>query len=145
MSYYDDAYYALNANIASQNSMLVDLRYNYNRLLSKILTLGPENVPIDLVNKQVSLVNSIKEKRLTISALEAQLTTFTPMQAPEVILQQILQQEQVSQTVVEPAPEPEPAPAPASAPAPAPAPVVEPVPAPAPEPETVQEVTTTTD
>jgi hypothetical protein len=99
MNYYDDAYYALNANIASQNSMLVDLRYRYNRLLSKILTLGPENVSDDLVNEQLGLVNSIKEKRQTISMLEAELTTFTPMQEPEVILQQILQQEQVSQQV----------------------------------------------
>jgi hypothetical protein len=99
MNYYDDAYYALNANIASQNSMLVDLRYRYNRLLSKILTLGPENVSDDLVNEQLGLVNGIKEKRQTISMLEAELTTFTPMQEPEVILQQILQQEQVSQQV----------------------------------------------
>ena len=61
MSYFDDAFYALNANIASQNSMLVDMKYRYNRLLSKILTMGPENVSDDLVNEQVSLVNSIKE------------------------------------------------------------------------------------
>ena len=99
MSYYDDAYYSLNANIASQNSILVDLKYRYNRLLSKIVTMGPENVPIDLVNEQLGLVNSIKEKKQTISALEAQLTGFTATQSPEVILQQILQQEQSSQTV----------------------------------------------
>ena len=99
MSYYDDAYYTLNANIASQNSMLVDLRYRYNRLLSKILTLGPENVSDDLMNEQLGLVNGIKEKRQTISMLEAELTTFTPMQEPEVILQEILQQEQVPETV----------------------------------------------
>jgi len=99
MSYYDDAYYTLNANIASQNSMLVDLRYRYNRLLSKILTLGPENVSDDLMNEQLGLVNGIKEKKQTISMLEAELTTFTPMQEPEVILQEILQQEQVPETV----------------------------------------------
>jgi hypothetical protein len=122
MSYYDDAYYALNANIASQNSMLVDLRYNYNRLLSKILTLGPDNVSEELVNEQLSIVNSIREKKQNISILEAQLTTFTPMQSPEVILQQILEQEQVSQTV-QPAPEP----APESVPEPAPEPAPEPV------------------
>jgi len=125
MSYYDDGYYALNANIASQNSMLVDLRYNYNRLLSKILTLGPENVSTDLVNEQLSIVNSIREKKQNISMLEAQLATFTPMQSPEVILQQILEQQQVPQTVVEPVP----------APAPEPVPVQEPV----------QEVSTITD
>jgi hypothetical protein len=106
MSYYDDAFYALNANIASNNSMLVDLRYRYNRLLSKILTLGPENVSDDLVNEQLGLVNSIKEKIQTIAMMEAELTTYTPMQAPEVILQQILEQEQASQTVVEPVVEP---------------------------------------
>ena len=102
MSYYDDAFYALNANIASQNSMLVDLKYRYNRLLSKILTLGPENVSDDLVQEQLGLVNSIKDKIQTISMLEAELTNFTPMQAPEVILQQILEQQQVPETVVEP-------------------------------------------
>lgn len=95
MAYYDDAFYALNANIASNNSMLVDLKYRYNRLLSKILTLGPENVSDDLVNEQIGLVNSIKEKKLTISMLEAELVNFTPMQPPEVILQQILEQQQV--------------------------------------------------
>jgi len=102
MSFYDDAFYALNANIASNNSMLVDLRYRYNRLLSKILTLGPENVSDDLVNEQLGLVNAIKEKKLTIAMMEAQLTNFTPMQPPEVILQQILEQQQVPETVVEP-------------------------------------------
>jgi hypothetical protein len=117
MAYYDDAYYALNANIASQNSMLVDLRYNYNRLLSKILTLGPDNVSDELVNEQLSIVNSIREKKQNISILEAQLTTFTPMQSPEVILQQILEQEQVSQTV-QPAPEPAPELVPEPVPAP---------------------------
>ena len=76
--------------------MLVDLKYRYNRLLSKILTLGPENVSEDLVNEQLSLVNSIKEKKLAISMMEAELTTFTPMQEPEVILQQILEQETAS-------------------------------------------------
>jgi hypothetical protein len=101
MSYYDDAYYALNANIASQNSMLVDLRYRYNKLLSKILTLGPENVSDDLVNEQLSIVNSIKEKKQTIAMMEAELTNFTPMQAPEIILQQILEQQQVPETVVQ--------------------------------------------
>ena len=95
MAYYDDAFYALNANIASNNSMLVDLKYRYNRLLSKILTLGPENVSDELVNEQIGLVNSIKEKKLTISMLEAELVNFTPMQPPEVILQQILEQQQV--------------------------------------------------
>jgi len=103
MSYYDDAYYSLNANIASQNSILVDLKYRYNRLLSKIVTMGPENVPIDLVNEQLGLVNSIKEKKQTISMLEAQLTGFTSTQAPEVVLQEILEEEkqveQVSQRV----------------------------------------------
>lgn len=99
MSYYDDAYYALNANIASQNSMIVDLKYRYNRLLSKILTLGPENVSDDLVNEQLSLVNSIREKKQNISMMESQLTTFTSTQEPEVILQQILQQEQQQQQV----------------------------------------------
>ena len=98
MSYYDDAYYALNASIASHNSMLVDLRYRYNRLLSKILTAGPENVSDDLINEQLGLVNSIKEKKLTISMLEAELTNFTPMQSPEVIFQQILEQQQLSET-----------------------------------------------
>ena len=127
MSYYDDAFYALNANIASNNSMLVDLRYRYNRLLSKILTLGPENVSDDLVQEQLGLVNSIKEKIQTIAMMEAELTTFTPMQSPEVILQQILEQQQASQTVVEPVVEPAPEPAPES--------VVEPA----------QEVPTTTD
>jgi hypothetical protein len=101
MSYYDDAFYALNANIASNNSMLVDLRYRYNRLLSKILTLGPENVSDDLVQEQLGLVNSIKEKIQTIAMMEAELTTFTPMQSPEVILQQILEQQQVPETVQE--------------------------------------------
>ena len=96
MSYYDDAFYALNANIATNNSMLADLRYRYNRLLSKILTLGPENVSEDLVNEQLSLVNSIKEKKQAILMMEAELTTFTPMQEPEVILQQILEQETAS-------------------------------------------------
>ena len=96
MSYYDDAFYALNANIASHNSMIADLRYRYNRLLSKILTLGPENVSEDLVQEQLGLVNSIKEKKLAISMMEAELTTFTPMQEPEVILQQILEQETAS-------------------------------------------------
>ena len=119
MSFYDDAFYALNANIASNNSMLVDLKYRYNRLLSKILTLGPENVSDDLVNEQLGLVNSIKEKRQTISMMEAELTNFTPMQAPEVILQQILEQQQASQTVVEPVVE--------SVVEPAPESVVEPV------------------
>ena len=99
MAYYDDAYYALNATIASHNSMLVDLRYNYNRLLSKILTLGPENVSDELVQEQLSLVNSIREKKQMIAMLEAELTTFTPMQSPEVILQQILEQQQVPETV----------------------------------------------
>ena len=101
MAYYDEGFYALNANIASHNSILVDLRYRYNRLLSKILTLGPENVPIDLVQEQLGLVNSIKEKKQTIAMLEAELTTFTPMQPPEVILQQILEQQQVPETVQE--------------------------------------------
>jgi len=101
MSFYDDAFYALNANIASQNSMLVDLRYKYNKLLSKILTLGPENVSDDLVNEQLSIVNSIKEKKQTIAMMEAQLTNFTPMQPPEVILQQILEQQQVPETVAQ--------------------------------------------
>ena len=101
MAYYDEGFYALNATIASHNSMLVDLRHNYNRLLSKILTLGPENVPIDLVQEQLGLVNSIKEKKQTIAMLEAELTTFTPMQPPEVILQQILEQQQVPETVQE--------------------------------------------
>ena len=96
MSYYDDAFYALNANIASNNSIIADLRYRYNRLLSKILTLGPENVSEDLVNEQLSLVNSIKEKKQAILMMEAELTTFTPMQEPEVILQQILEQETAS-------------------------------------------------
>ena len=59
--------------------MLVDLRYNYNRLLSKILTLGPENVSDELVQEQLSLVNSIREKKQMIAMLEAELTTFTPM------------------------------------------------------------------
>lgn len=95
MAYYDDAYYALNANIASNNSMLVDLKYRYNRLLSKILTLGPENVSDELVQEQIGLVNSIREKVQTIAMMEAELTTFTPMQPPEVILQQILEQQQV--------------------------------------------------
>ena len=102
MSFYDDAFYALNANIASQNSMIVDLRYKYNKLLSKILTLGPENVSDDLVNEQLALVNSIKEKKQTIAMMEAELTNFIPMEAPEVILQQILEQQQVPETVVEP-------------------------------------------
>jgi len=102
MSYYDDAFYALNANIASNNSMLVDLKYRYNRLLSKILTLGPENVSDELVNEQLGLVNSIKEKIQTISMMESELTNFTPMQAPEVILQQILEQQQVPEIVGEP-------------------------------------------
>lgn len=102
MSFYDDAFYALNANIASNNSILVDLKYKYNKLLSKILTLGPENVSDDLVNEQLGLVNSIKEKKLTIAMMEAQLTNFTPMQSPEVILQQILEQQQVPEPVVEP-------------------------------------------
>ena len=75
--------------------MLVDLKYRYNRLLSKILTLGPENVSDELVQEQLGLVNSIKEKKLTIAMMEAELTTFTPMQPPEVILQQILEQQQV--------------------------------------------------
>jgi hypothetical protein len=101
MSFYDDAFYALNANIASNNSMLVDLKYKYNKLLSKILTLGPENVSDDLVNEQLGLVNSIKEKKLTIAMMEAELINFTPMQAPEVILQQILEQQQVPETVTE--------------------------------------------
>jgi len=101
MSFYDDAFYALNANIASNNSILVDLKYKYNKLLSKILTLGPENVSDDLVNEQLGLVNSIKEKKLTIAMMEAELTNFTPMQSPEVILQQILEQQQVPETVVE--------------------------------------------
>jgi outer membrane biosynthesis protein TonB len=130
--------------------MLVDLRYNYNRLLSKILTLGPENVSDDLVNEQLGLVNSIKEKRHAISMLESQLTTFTPMQSPEVILQQILEQEQASQTVPapEPTPElaPEPTPEPVPAPEPAPESVPEPAPIPAPEPvPVIEEVPTTTD
>jgi hypothetical protein len=51
------------------------------------------------MNEQLGLVNGIKEKRQTISMLEAELTTFTPMQEPEVILQEILQQEQVPETV----------------------------------------------
>jgi hypothetical protein len=102
MAYYDDAFYALNANIASQNSMIVDLRYRYNKLLSKILTLGPENVSDDLVNEQLGLVNSIKEKKQTIAMMEAELTNFTPMETPEVILQQILEQQQVPEIVGEP-------------------------------------------
>lgn len=101
MAYYDDAFYALNANIASNNSMLVDLKYRYNRLLSKILTLGPENVSDELVQEQLGLVNSIKEKKQTIATLEAELVNFTPMQPPEVILQQILEQQQVPETVQE--------------------------------------------
>ena len=101
MSFYDDAFYALNANIASQNSMLVDLKYKYNKLLSKILTLGPENVSDDLVNEQLGLVNSIKEKKLAIAMMEAELINFTPMQSPEVILQQILEQQQVPETVAQ--------------------------------------------
>ena len=105
MAYYDEGFYALNATIASHNSVLVDLRYRYNRLLSKILTLGPENVSDELVQEQLGLVNSIKEKKLTIAMLEAELTTFTPMQSPEVILQQILQQQQVPETVPETVPE----------------------------------------
>ena len=75
--------------------MLVDLKYRYNRLLSKILTLGPENVSDELVNEQIGLVNSIREKVQTIAMMEAELVNFMPMQPPEVILQQILEQQQV--------------------------------------------------
>jgi len=122
MSYYDDPIVNIHASIAGIQSEITNLRYVYARLMSSIMPLPIEEIPIESAQRQLDIVRQIQQKRLAIQMLEAELTAFTNptpqisdnslaslianqtvQQVPEQLVEQVV--EQVPESTLEPVPE----------------------------------------
>ena len=90
MSYYDDPTTMYYARIASEKSSIVDLKYTYTKVINTIISTNPEDVSEDLIQKQLEIIQQIKDKKQNILILEDQLSNLVtnvivPPLIPQVI------------------------------------------------------------
>ena len=78
MSYYDEPETIIHARIASERSGIVDLKYTYKKVVTTIMTVNPEELTEDLLQKPLDIIQQIREKRQKISFLEYQLEALNP-------------------------------------------------------------------
>ena len=71
-SYYSDPITFIHAQIASQTSILVDYNYALNIVNTQIENSQPE-IPLDLLEQQVTLQSSIDSQQIYISTLQSAL------------------------------------------------------------------------
>ena len=61
MSYYDEPETIINARIASERSGITDLKYTYKKVITAIVTSSPEDITDDMIQKQLDIIQQIKE------------------------------------------------------------------------------------
>ena len=86
MSYYDEPQTIIHARIASERSGITDLRYTYKKVVTAIVTANPEDLTDDLIQKQIEIIQQIKERKQKISLLEYQLESLNTVVAPQPVV-----------------------------------------------------------
>ena len=103
MSYYDEPETIINARIASERSGITDLKYTYQKVITAIITSNPEDITDDMIQKQLDIIQQIKERKQNINLLEYQLET---LKAPVVVEPVVEDSVDLSNNIVEPVVEP---------------------------------------
>ena len=78
MSYYDEPETILHARIASERSGITDLKYTYKKVVTAIITSNPEDITDEMIQKQLDIIQQIKERKQNINLLEYQLEALNP-------------------------------------------------------------------
>ena len=99
MSYYDEPETIINARIASESSGITDLKYTYQKVITAIITSNPEDITDDMIQKQLDIIQQIKERKQNINLLEYQLET---LKAPVVVEPVVEDSVDLSNNIVEP-------------------------------------------
>ena len=81
MSYYDDPITLLNAQIASQKSVLTDYMYSYRKVINMITTTSFDTIDLNVFNQAVQLIGTIQGQKGLIAEMENQLNN--PLQPVE--------------------------------------------------------------
>ena len=103
MSYYDEPETIINARIASERSGITDLKYSYQKVITSIITSNPEDITDDMIQKQLDIIQQLKERKQNIALLEYQLET---LKAPVVVEPVVEDSVDLSNNIVEPVVEP---------------------------------------
>jgi methyl-accepting chemotaxis protein len=86
MSYYDEPETIIHARIASERSGITDLKYTYKKVITSIMTSNPEDITDDMIQKQLDIIQQLKERKQNIALLEYQLEALTlPVVVPPVV------------------------------------------------------------
>ena len=78
MSYYDEPETILHARIASERSGITDLKYTYKKVVTTIMSSNPEDITDEMIQKQLDIIQQIKERKQNINLLEYQLEALNP-------------------------------------------------------------------
>jgi hypothetical protein len=73
MSYYDEPHTLLNAQIASQKSILTDQLYTYRKVITTIATTPVDSIDLNVFTQAQSIIGDIQYQKLVIQQLELQL------------------------------------------------------------------------
>ena len=85
MSYYDDPITLLNAQIASQKSVLTDYMYSYRKVINMITTTSFDTIDLNVFNQAVQLIGTIQGQKGLIAEMENQLNNPLPQEQPIIV------------------------------------------------------------